>query len=1091
MSIQHVSDLFFDGNTSSDEALSARQMRVSRAMAAADSMDALLGAFASPAQQAEPCNAALMWATGEVNGGGMWLELLAQARMPGHDAGSSQGCRVRGIAVDRTFLESTADVLIVPDLADQGELIEPSLLDVVRDYDTGALAVIPLSLPGHSPAGAAIFMWDKPYAPPLGWKRLYALLAPELAALVDDRIGSAEVRTAHATGHLSEQGEDESETRFRQVFEESPLGMALTDVEGNILRVNRTLCQMLGYTEDELTELSVARITHPDDRDLDAHWAQAVRAGRLASYQIEKRYITHTGETIWVEVTSTLVRQDGDHDYGLRMVQDITERKWVESAEREQRILADALRKNLGTISSTLELDDVLDRILESMEQVVPHDAADIMFVDRGEAFFARVRGYTQRGLDDWARRVRLVVDRTSTLREMTQSKEPVCVVDTYSHDGWVTLPETAWVRSHVGAPILIRDEVIGFLHANSAEPAAYSPDDAERLQAFADQAAIAIKNARLYESERRQLQLAETLQEVGALLTSEMNLEEVLSQILDLLARVVAYDSVSLQLVDEGRQFTLMVGRGFPDMREAEHIVTQVLPPVLGERWSDPVQNVMVIPDTLNDERWIPHPKHDYIRSWIGVALRVKGRLIGLLNVDSATPYAYDEETANTVLAFANQAAIAIENARLFDESQQRNERLEVLNEITHIGATTLDLDRLVDAIAAAAPRIIGADRCYISLWNPNAGQPGADTPAARPPEAAYGNMPGTQSLSDLALSRGDTVLIPDVSQATMLSRRLRSLVRDTLSANALLILPLLAGEQWLGAMTLACAEPREFSDEDVAWAEQVAEATALAAAKAQAYAGLEERVAQRTAELMAANRRLVRLSRTKDEFVSNVSHELRTPIASLKLYHHLLTARPDKRDVYLERLARETDRLEMIVENLLYLSRMDQEQFQLEWARLDLGRLVEVLITDREPLAARQGLILEHYVEPNLPPVRGDEMAVGQAISVLLTNALSYTPEGGTVRVGVWLDEQVDGRWIAIGVSDNGPGIQEDERDRLFERFFRGQAGRDSGVPGTGLGLAIAREIVERHEGRIELEDTHPPEGGTTFIIRLPPID
>lgn len=925
MSVLHVSDSLFNDRYLLDGALSGRLFRVSRAMAAADSVDALLHAFVSPACQGRPCDAVLLWATGEVNGDYLRLRPLAAVLTDDHGSRPVHTYRVRDVAIDRDFLETPPGVIVAPDLADEAGVLDPALWDVARESGASALTIVPLPPPGGPPAGAVVFLWDEPYSPPPGMQRLYALLAPEFAALVNDWVGGMEKLPVDAIGPPTIVTEDESEARFRQVFDESPLGMALTDTDGRIQRVNRTLCKMLGHTEDGLTELSLEDITHPNDRDLDAHWAYAVREGKLASYQTEKRYLTRDGETIWVEVTSTLVRQDDGRDYGLRMVQDITERKWVQAAEREQRVLADALRKNIGTISSTLELDDVLDRILESMDQVVPHGAAEVMLVEGTEAYFARARGYAERGLAEWARCVRLSVSKSPTLTHMSVAKEPVCVVDTYSYDGWVTLPETAWIRSHIGAPIIVGDAVIGFLHANNSEPAAYSPGDAERLQAFADQAAIAIKNA------------------------------------------------------------------------------------------------------------------------------------------------------------------------RLFNESQRRNERLEVLNEITHIGATTLDLDRLLDAIARAAPRIVNADRCYVSLWNPATDQPAGVASAIEavqggsPPEES---MPGTQSLSNIALSRGDTVVIPEVAQATVLSRRLRMLVRERLSANALLILPLLAGDRWVGALTLACDEPREFSDEDVAWAEQVAEATALAAARAQAYAGLEERVAQRTAELMAANQRLMQLGRMKDEFVSNVSHELRTPIASLKLYHHLLTARPDKREAYLERLDRETERLEMIIENLLYLSRMDQEQLQLEWTRLNLGRLVEVLIMDREPLAARQGLTLEHYVESGLPPVRADEMAVGQAVSVLLTNALTYTPEGGTVRVGAWLDEQNDGRWVAIGVSDTGPGIPEEERERLFERFFRGKAGHDSGVAGTGLGLAIAREIVERHEGCIDLVDTNAG-GGATFVIRLPPID
>jgi two-component system phosphate regulon sensor histidine kinase PhoR len=237
----------------------------------------------------------------------------------------------------------------------------------------------------------------------------------------------------------------------------------------------------------------------------------------------------------------------------------------------------------------------------------------------------------------------------------------------------------------------------------------------------------------------------------------------------------------------------------------------------------------------------------------------------------------------------------------------------------------------------------------------------------------------------------------------------------------------------------------------------------------------------------LQTAHERLLALARLRDEFVANVSHELRTPIASLKLYHHLLGVRPDKRDSYLSTLHRETERLEHIVEDLLYLSRLDREQVALKLSPIDLNALISAYVTDRSPLADERGLKLTFHGR-RLPDLLADRTLLERVLSILLTNAISYTPAGGRVQVETHTRRSEGQRWVGFSVSDNGLGIPPDEQPRLFERFFRGKASRDTGTPGTGLGLATAREIVERHAGRIEAESEGIPGRGATFTVWLP---
>ncbi|MFC1960412.1 PAS domain S-box protein [Chloroflexota bacterium] len=249
-----------------------------------------------------------------------------------------------------------------------------------------------------------------------------------------------------------------------------------------------------------------------------------------------------------------------------------------------------------------------------------------------------------------------------------------------------------------------------------------------------------------------------------------------------------------------------------------------------------------------------------------------------------------------------------------------------------------------------------------------------------------------------------------------------------------------------------------------------------------------LEERVQERTEELEAVNRYLRRLTQMKDEFVSNVSHELRTPITNLKLHQYLLGAQPEKVDYHLDVLQRETDRLARIIEDLLHLSRLDQDAVKMNVKPLDLNALVEQLMADRQRMAQEEGVNLTWTAYPAPLIVMADAGLVGQVMSILVTNALHYTPAGGQIDITVFLRQVESKQWAGFQVQDTGSGVLPEERNHLFDRFYRGSAGQQSAQPGTGLGLALADEIVQRHGGIIEVESSGVPGEGATFTVWLP---
>lgn len=231
-----------------------------------------------------------------------------------------------------------------------------------------------------------------------------------------------------------------------------------------------------------------------------------------------------------------------------------------------------------------------------------------------------------------------------------------------------------------------------------------------------------------------------------------------------------------------------------------------------------------------------------------------------------------------------------------------------------------------------------------------------------------------------------------------------------------------------------------------------------------------------------------LKEIERLKDNFVSNVSHELRTPITSMKLNIALLSKTGQDTDELIGRIQRECNRLTRIIEDLLTLSRLEQNQVPLKLTWCNLTDVAQEYVGDRVPLAESHQLHLSLEQDPDLPLLEADRGLIGMALSVLLTNAFNYTPPGGLVEVRTRNRQAGGTGWAGISVRDNGPGISPAEQSQLFVRFFRGEAARQSRQPGTGLGLSIVKQILDRHHGQVEVESEGIPGKGTAFTLWLP---
>ncbi|HEY7149311.1 MAG TPA: ATP-binding protein [Gaiellaceae bacterium] len=263
------------------------------------------------------------------------------------------------------------------------------------------------------------------------------------------------------------------------------------------------------------------------------------------------------------------------------------------------------------------------------------------------------------------------------------------------------------------------------------------------------------------------------------------------------------------------------------------------------------------------------------------------------------------------------------------------------------------------------------------------------------------------------------------------------------------------------------------------------VEQATTLERSLALAHEARSEAESARRA-MSEQNKRLRELDRLKDEFLSLVSHELRTPLTSIRGYLDLVLQgeageiNPEQRR-FLEAVERNSGRLLRLVGDLLFVAQADAGRLSLERDRVDLAELAAHCVEGAAPAATEKAVSLALLAEP-VPSLTGDRGRLGQVLDNLVSNALKFTPEGGTVQVRTSAEED----HVVLEVEDTGIGIPAADQSRLFERFYRTSVAEDQAIPGTGLGLAIVKAIVDAHSGRISISSR---EGvGTTFRVELP---
>ena len=744
-------------------------------------------------------------------------------------------------------------------------------------------------------------------------------------------------------------------------------------------------------------------------------------------------------------------------------------------ADLERRVQEmNALTRVSQGVNVTLTFDDVLELIFAQATQIIPSSLFHITLYNKAANYF-----YYAFCVDDNDRihsRENLPLPPSLGLGSEIIRRGRTILTQDYTRECQTRnlTPASQGIFAWMGVPLNAGAETMGSLSVGSRDPTVtYTRAQLDLLQAIADQTVGAIVKARLLqETEKRAHQLS-TLNEITRQLTSTLEQEPLLQNILENAVNILNSEAGTLFLMDEATGdliFRVTVGP------VATNLLGQRLPAGTGIVGRAVQSRAPVIENDAQrstSHAGSPDKQTGFIsRSLLAVPMQIKDRVLGVIEVinrKDGLPFVEDDQ--NLLTAFAGQAAVAIENARLLaltdQELSETVEELQVMGRITRELNASLEVDRAIRTTLEWAMRRSNAEAGLIGMIEEEnlrlMAQQGFDEILAQDGDFRLPlELPAIRS----AIESGQ----PD--QVSLVSNGAKGILPYS---HTQIIVPIRREAQVIGLLLL---ESSSDSQGNLSFLNQLSDSAAIAIANAQLYDEVQ------------------RANLAKSDFVSFVAHELKNPMTSIKGYTELLAAGSvgqinEMQTNFLGTIRANVERMSALVSDLNDNAKIEVGRLRLDFKPVDVRDIIdEVIRSTRRQLEDKRQEIELHLPE-QLPQVWADRVRVGQVLTNLVSNAHKYTPEGGMIIIGA---EATRNQWdpegakqvVHVWVKDNGIGISIEDQGKIFQKFFRSDDSKAREAPGTGLGLNITKSLVEMQGGRIWFDSEFRK--GTTFHFTVP---
>lgn len=744
-------------------------------------------------------------------------------------------------------------------------------------------------------------------------------------------------------------------------------------------------------------------------------------------------------------------------------------------AHLERRIQEmNALTRVSQGVNVTLTFDDVLELIYAQTAQIVPTSHFHITLYDKDSDYY--YYGFCLENNERIHERENQPFSANVGLSpEVIRKSRPIITQD-YIRECQARnhTPTIENIFAWIGVPLNAGAESIGALSVGSRDGSTiYTRAQVDLLQAIADQTAGAIVKARLLKETQERAHQLTTLNEITRQLTSTLELNPLLQNILENAVGILNCEAGSLLLVDDQTDelvFRVTVGP------VAGNLIGKRLARgtgIVGRAVETRKPIIENEEQTATRFKGVDQQTGFVSRSLLAVPLQAKDRVIGVVEVINrrdGLPFVQNDQTLLT--AFAGQAAVAIENARLYTLTDQelasRVEELSVMQRIDRELNASLEMDRAMRITLDWALRQSGAEAGLIGIL-----------------EETKLRVMAHQGLDEQMASLSDQLMkieLPSMLAAVETGQPQNVEVAVEASKNKLLmaaqtqmVIPIRRETTVIGLLYL---ESTSGSQVDIDFLTRLTDHAAIAISNAQLYSEVQ------------------RANLAKSDFVSFVAHELKNPMTSIKGYTELLASGAvgqitEMQTNFLGTIKSNVERMSTLVSDLNDNSKIEAGRLRLEFKATHAAELVDEVIRTFKRQLEDKKQTLELSIPPKLPAMWADRIRVGQVLTNLISNAFKYTPESGSIQVGV---EETPNHWdpdgaprvIHLWVKDSGIGMTPEDQQKIFQKFFRSDDPKAREAPGTGLGLNITKSLVEMQGGQIWFESEY--RHGTTFHFTVP---
>ncbi len=807
--------------------------------------------------------------------------------------------------------------------------------------------------------------------------------------------------------------------------------------EGEVFRSGKSAQQMAADGDDplpfppELRELGVkSSLTVPLQ-------AGGEVIGTLCAHSLRARRFS-PGEARLLALIANLTAAAFDRSRHFRAAQDRVQE-------------AETLRRSAAAVAATLDQEEILERILEELAAVIPHDSASVQLLRDGYLEIVGGRGWEKLS-DVVGLRFAVPGDNPNTV--VLQTGRPLILGDAPQEYSPFTQEPHSHIRSWLGVPLIVKDNIIGMLALDSVEPGRFTAYHARLVSAYADHVAIALENARLFQETARKALHMQALAEAAHHLLGRLNFEETLERVMQTAMTILEVDRAAVFLLDpdsESLHCPAAVGLS------AEYIATvsdhyRAFPGSASITGRQPLS----VRDAQTDPRLDPMREivqREGFRSYCVLPLIVNETALGALVLYRDMVRPFDQEALALAQALADHAAIALDRARHHEAVKEAESRYRKLFDEVPVGLYRSSPDGAVlDANAALVEMLGFPDKETLQKAN-------AESIYVDPQERAQWCQ----------IMERDGVVIN-------YEERLRRHDGKVI---------------WVHDSARAIRDPQG----EILYYEGSLEDVTDHKRGELALRQSHDRLEQALAQLEQAQKQLVQQERLAaiGQLAAGIAHDFNNIMGAILLYAELLLPEPALTD-------RGRERLDMIISQVRRAASLTEQI--LDFSRKSVLKSHAISLSQLVHETAR---LLERTLPENIHidiiaedelPVRADPARMQQVLTNLALNARDAMSEGGLLRVeldlvhvepadGFPFKDMAAGKWVKMTVSDTGSGIAPDVLPRIFEPFFTTKPPGE----GTGLGLAQVYGIIKQHGGYI---DVHSEEGqGTTFVIFLPALE